>query len=191
MAAKTHKLTPGMARVSAALRARGGDMANPEIAPPIIAAQVQLGSPEMRARSAYKPDVADRVVSIVKVGVDPEVAAGACGVGKRAFGFWLRFAATGEEPFATFAEQLDLATSGFEARLVATVAAKAKDDAAFALRVLERRFPERWGAKPDTSANVQVNVAQATQITPADARAKMRELFGELAAPTNENEPAT
>lgn len=175
--------TPGMAKIVAALRAEGTSAS-----PPITPARVELNGAELRARSAYAPDVADRIVSIVKAGVDPEVAAGTCGVGKRAFAMWHRLAASGEEPFASFVEKLDLATSGFEARLVATVTAKAKDDAAFALRVLERRFPERWAAR-EQSTNVQVNVAQANQITPADARAKMRELFGELAAPSPANEP--
>ena len=179
----TPVVSPGMGRIMAALRVAGD-----EVSPPTVAARIDMRSPEMRAREAYTDDVADRIVGIVKVGVDPEVAAGTCGVGKRAFAMWHRLAASGEEPFASFVEKLDLATSGFEARLVATVTAKAKDDAAFALRVLERRFPERWAAR-EQSTNVQVNVAQANQITPADARAKMRELFGELAAPTPANEP--
>jgi hypothetical protein len=180
MPAKTHTLSPGMGRVRAAIRANLG--AGEPVAPPVVAAHVDLRSPEMQARAAYKPDVAERVLAIVKAGVDPEVAAATCGVTKRKFGKWLQLGGEGEEPFATFAEQLAVAVAGFEARLVATVATKAKDDASFALRVLERRFPERWGAKPENSQNVTVNVAQA-QITPADARAKMRELFGELAAP--------
>jgi len=179
----TRELTPGMARIVAALRADGD-----RIIPPVVAAQVNLRSPEIQARAAYKPEIAERVLAIVKAGVDPEVAAATCGVTKRKFAKWLQFGGEGEEPYATFAELVAVAVAGFEARLVAAVSTKAKDDASFALRVLERRFPERWSAKPEHSQNVTVNVAQA-QITPADARAKMRELFGELAAPTPANEP--
>lgn len=165
-----------MGRIMAALRVNGD-----EVSPPVIAAQVDnLRSPDMLARAAFKPDIAERIVGIVKVGVDPEVAAGTCGVTKRKFIAWYNFALAGEEPFASFVEQLSLATSSFEARLVATVTNKAKDDAGFALRVLERRFPERWAARNE-GPSVNVNVAQA-QITPTEARAKMRELFGELTA---------
>lgn len=171
-------VTPGMGRVLAALGGNNGKA-------PVIAAETNLRSPEMQARAAYRAELAEKIVGIVKAGVDPEIAAGACGIGKRKFGWWIKLGLEDEEPFASFKDKLDVALSGFEALLVAGISQRAKEDANLALRLLERRFPERWSARNE-SANLTVNVQQ-NQITPVEARVKMRELFGELAAPLPED----
>jgi hypothetical protein len=133
---------------------------------------------EVKARAKYTPEIAQKIISVVQAGNTREVACASAGVSLPTLTAWAKFAANNEEPFTTFLNLLDKTEAGLEAVLVAIIRQKAQEDPNIAFKLLERRFPQRWaqGATPA----VNINMAQQNQMTPADARAVMRDLFGDL-----------
>lgn len=141
-------------------------------------AVVNIPSNEFRARQKYNPEIAQKIVSVVQAGNTREVACASAGISNAVLSVWARLALEGEEPFMSFMDQLDKAEASLEAVLVAIIRQKAQDDPNVAFRLLERRFPQRWA--PGATPAVNINLAQQNQMTPADARAVMRDLFGDL-----------
>lgn len=189
MALKKHEL-PGYQRVVAAL---GTSRPDEPIRSPLSPAIVEVPNTHRVARSKYTQEIAQKIVSVVQAGNTREVAFAAAGISKTVAGVWAKLAANGEEPFASFVEQLDKTEASLEAVLVAIIRQKAQEDPNVAFRLLERRFPQRWA--PGAQPTVSVNIGQQNQMTPADARAVMRDLFGDLspkqiveAAPVEDDE---
>ena len=168
------KVSPGLGRVMAALgTAREGG----PITAPAAPAALQINPQVVKARSKFTPELAKKILSIVQAGNCREVACASAGVTLTTLTHWLKMAADGEEPFVAFSEQLDQTEASLEAILVASLRQKAQEDPNVAFRLLERRFPQRWA--PNAQPAVNINMAQQ-QMTPADARQVMRDLFGDL-----------
>lgn len=165
---------------------------NEPIRPPIAAAVVKIPPSEQKARLKFTSELGQKIVSVMQAGNTREVACASAGIDNRTFLIWARLAQEGEEPFATFFEQLDKTEAGLEAVLVAIIRQKAQDDPNMAFKLLERRFPQRWS--PTAQPAVNINLANQNQMTPADARAVMRDLFGDLSpkqvieAPSEKND---
>lgn len=174
MAVKKHDL-PGYQRVVAAL---GTSRQDEPIRPPLSPAIVEVPNTHRIARGKFTQEAAQKILSIVQAGNTREVAFAAAGISKTVAGVWCKLAANGEEPFAAFVDQIDKAEASLEAVLVAIIRQKAQEDPNVAFRLLERRFPQRWA--PGAQPTVSVNIGQQNQMTPADARAVMRDLFGDL-----------
>jgi len=162
------------------------------VRPPAAPAVVKMTPGEHKARLKYTTELGQKILSVMQAGNTREVACASAGVDIRTFTIWARLANEGEEPFASFFDQVDRTEAGLEAVLVAIIRQKAQDDPNMAFRLLERRFPQRWA--PGVQPAVNINMGQQNQMTPADARQVMRNLFGDLSpkkvieAPTNEPE---
>jgi len=179
-------LSPGMSKVLSAL---GGP---PKPGEPVRAATSPVLMPMLsrvavNARSKFTPELAKKILSVMHAGNNREVACASAGVLPGTMVHWMQAANEDVEPFATFMRQLDQTEASLEAVLVAIIRQKAQDDPHLALKLLERRFPQRWatGAVPA----VNINLANPNQMTPADARTVMRDLFGDLSPKQIVDEP--
>lgn len=90
-----------------------------------------------------QPDIRDRFVQAVGAGVHPEVAARLVGISPATYYRYKRGTSADQ---VAFAQEVEQALARLEARLVATVVQAAYADPLIALKVLERRFSQRWRA---------------------------------------------
>ena len=103
--------------------------------------------------SKLTPETHQKIVGLLRAGNYLETAAAASGITTKSLRRWLRRGADGEEPFATFAADVEQAIAEGEALDVVKMSQLARgskehapDMRALAWR-LERRHRERWGAK--------------------------------------------
>jgi hypothetical protein len=170
-------LSPSMSKVLAALAGppKPGDPVRAATSPAVLNAPSKVA---INARGKYTPELAKKILSVMQAGNNREVACASAGVAAGTLMHWVQAASEGVEPFASFINQLDQTEASLEAVLVAIIRQKAQDDPHLAFKLLERRFPQRWA--PGAAPAVNINMANQNQMTPADARAVMRDLFGDL-----------
>jgi hypothetical protein len=166
-----------MSKVLAALAGppKPGDPVRAATSPAVLNAPSRVA---INARNKYTPELAKKILSVMQAGNNREVACASAGVAAGTLMHWVQAASEGVEPFASFINQLDQTEASLEAVLVAIIRQKAQDDPHLAFKLLERRFPQRWA--PGAAPAVNINMANQNQMTPADARAVMRDLFGDL-----------
>jgi len=99
------------------------------------------------------PETHAKIVGLLRHGNYLETAAAAAGISSRSIRNWIKKGAKGEEPYATFAADVEQAIAEGEALDVVKMAQLARgtkehapDMRALSWR-LERRHRERWGAK--------------------------------------------
>lgn len=168
-------MTPGQARILGAI---GTMQPDGPVRAPERAAQVPVTKTEHRDRTRFSQETAQKILSVLQAGNTREIACASAGITAATLARWATYAARGDEPFASFIDQLDKVEAGLEAVLVAIIRQKAQDDPHLAFKLLERRFPQRWA--PGATPAVNINMGQQNQMTPADARQVMRDLFGDL-----------
>ena len=122
--------------------------------------------------SKLTPETADRICELIRAGNTIDVAAGAAGASDTTFYRWMRLGAAGREPFRAFRASVEVAQANAQVMLVEAIARAALGEAVpvqrrngepaldaeghpmfverkpqwrAAIRLLERRFPERWG----------------------------------------------
>jgi hypothetical protein len=98
---------------------------------------------------ALDHDAVERLLTVLRVGGYPEVAASVAGVHVRTYERWLaRGRAAGsdpeDEPYRAFAQRVDDARAHAEMRAVGLIAQAAQSQWQAAAWLLERQFPERW-----------------------------------------------
>lgn len=93
------------------------------------------------------PSLATRIVGFIRAGSYVETAAAASGISKTTFYEWLKRAASGEQPFLSFAEQVEEAQAMAEMRDLALIGKAAERDWTAAAWRLERKFPDRYGTR--------------------------------------------
>jgi hypothetical protein len=101
-------------------------------------------------RSILTPEVADRLVALLRAGNYDAVAARACGVAPRTFREWQqrgRSDRAADEPYRRLLARVEQARAEGEAVHVARIAKAAEQDWRASAWYLERAFPERW-ARP-------------------------------------------
>lgn len=120
------------------------------------------------------PEIADRIVNMLKLGNYQETAAAAAGIDARTLRKWLhRGASREEEPYASFAVSVLEAEASAESRHVATLYSASREDWRAAAWILSRKHSERWGDK------VQQLIEVSGAATPAQAARLVREAFGD------------
>ena len=160
------------------------------------------------------PDLHRRIVSMVAAGAFPEVAAGACGVSRRAFFEWMQ-RGLGEHPtrrptpeLAAFAADVQQEVDTAEVRLVGKLAefiegtrpSKRRPGTRVQSRTtlgqmsvvqwkLSRRFAARWAQLPPSITNTVLTV-NAEAATPESARAAVQKLFGAVVPALEAHEPS-
>ena len=98
--------------------------------------------------SKLTPETHAKIVSLLRAGNYIETAASAAGVTSRTVRNWLSRGAEGEEPYATFAADVDKAIGESEAFDVIKLAEAAKQGDTKAIQWrLERRHRDRWGSQ--------------------------------------------
>lgn len=98
--------------------------------------------------SKLTPETHERIVGLLRAGNYLETAASVAGVSSRAVRKWMVRGDAGEEPFATFAQDVRKAIAESEAHDVVQLAKLAKEGDAKAIQWrLERRHRERWGSQ--------------------------------------------
>lgn len=138
-----------------------------------------------------EPELLKTITDYVEVGVHPERAAVAAGISERTHYLWQskgleereHLATDGAKPRASFAiflayvEAIDKATALAEIELVRNLRAGGKGSAE-ALILLERRFRDRWGAKPTASPTKPTGTA-TTPLGKLEERRAARQAAGQ------------
>lgn len=126
----------------------------------------------------FKPEVADRLISMLRAGSYVQVACAAAGVSRQAYAVWMQ-RGNPENPranasFRAFRERVELALAEAETVNVARVAAATRESWQAAAWLLERRHPERW-ARP-SQREKEESPAPLAADHPADPFAEVDEL---------------
>jgi len=108
------------------------------------------------ARNKFTPEVAEEICKLIRRGNYRETAAAASGVTGRTLRRWLYAAANGDERYALFAADLEVAEAEAESRDVAMVGIAAGKDWRAAAWRLERKYPHKYGQ--------QIKVAVASEL---------------------------
>ena len=93
------------------------------------------------------PEIAARIIALIRAGNYVETAAAACGVMKPTLYDWLKRGARGDPLFADFSNTVVAALNESEAVLVNVIRKAAVGDWSAAAWILERRHPNHWGRK--------------------------------------------
>lgn len=123
--------------VSGPSRARSSD--------PSVRKPPELNPPGRPTR--YSDALGDQLCNLISAGVPMRVAARSLGIGRSTLYDWRNYGAQGIEPYVTFEAKLKRALSRAEASLTLNLVSAAKKDWRAAAWWLERRHPERYGAK--------------------------------------------
>lgn len=105
-------------------------------------------SDKLGCQEKLTPEVADKLVALLKAGNYVSIAARAAGISKTIFYRWLDRGASDAEEDADYRElreRVELARAEAEARNVAAIASAARDSWQAAAWLLERQYPDRWG----------------------------------------------
>ncbi|MGC2303522.1 hypothetical protein [Candidatus Binatus sp.] len=95
--------------------------------------------------------VSQVICDAVRVGSYFSVACRAAGISMDTFARWKKRGAAGEEPFATFLQDLQQAQDDHELAAVKAIHAAGADDWRAHLAILERRHPEKWSRARERS----------------------------------------
>lgn len=108
-------------------------------------------------------EISSMICERVSIGLPQGTAAVASGVPRRTFQTWLAKGRLeeAEEPYRSFAEQLELALSIFHESRVRVLDANIEDDVKVAMWQLERRFREDWG---DPRRDLNINLITQEKI---------------------------
>lgn len=106
----------------------------------------------MRRQITLTPELQQKIVARVRQGAYPEVAALSLGIASSTFKRWLR---QGEEAsrgiYRDFYLALYRAQSQAEVEVTLQVRKRAVQHALTSLRILERRFPDRWSSEREVA----------------------------------------
>jgi hypothetical protein len=112
--------------------------------------------------SKYTPELGQKLCALLAIGVPISVACRSEGVGKTTLHTWRAQGAAGVDPFAAFVAELERALAKAEAAITMHVVKAAQQDWRAGAWWLERRHPERYGAKQTVRVD-QPAVAEMTE----------------------------
>lgn len=101
-------------------------------------------------------EIAAAICAGVRNGDYQDVAAKAQGIGRRTLFDWKERAKSGEQPFADFVEQLEIAQACAEQRDLALIGRAAETQWQAAAWRLERMHPERYGKRDKVTVALEV-----------------------------------
>jgi hypothetical protein len=126
------------------------------------------------------PEVAERLVALIRAGNFEKVAARAAGVAPRTLKLWLQRGRSDREadaPYRELLERVERARAEGEAVHVARIAQAAQEDWRASAWYLERSYPERWGRSSPRPVEEVAPAAQSS--VPAEQR-EVADLFAEV-----------
>jgi hypothetical protein len=135
--------------------------------------------------------LAVEIIKLVEAGNYVEVAAAACGIGRRTYYDWMDRGRKAldksgpisaiEQPYADLAERVEVATARAEIAAVDKVRKQSKLWQA-SMTYLERRFPDRWGRRQAIEHSGPNGAPITARLIPADVmRALPRETLKAIA----------
>ena len=110
---------------------------------------------------ALTPVTRDRILTYLRAGNYIETACKASGIHKDTYYGWMERARKGEEPFATFAAEVDEALAAAEMLDLATIHAASHNQWQAAAWKLERRHPSRWSRREHVNVKVKEELSAA------------------------------
>lgn len=130
----------------------------------------QVGVPLNAGRPTLLTDeVADLLVASLRYGNYVTVASRSAGISWATFKVWMVRGREGEEPYAALRERVEKARAEGQVRLVAIVAKAAETDWRAANWLLERQWPDQWGAvsvRVRAEAEAQPELEELTDFDP-------------------------
>jgi len=125
-----------------------------------LAGESYCGPHLRHARTAYTPELAARLLGMLRAGNSIRASARACGLGDATVRDWIARGAGGREPYVEFAADVHAARAQAEVRNVAQVSKAASEDWHAATWMLERRLNDE--KEPfDTSAIAELAADRA------------------------------
>ena len=129
------------------------------------------------------PEVEEKIVSLVRAGNYPEVAAQAAGIDPRTYYRWMEKGENGTAPYGQFRHAVKEAQAAAESHAV-TIIRKAAMDGSWqaAAWFLERSKAERWRRKENVELTGKDGGPVEQRITGDTEREKVTSMIDELAA---------
>lgn len=125
----------------------------------------------MARQTKLTPEVTERIVSAIRVGVPHVTAAAAAGINPSTLRLWLANGAKGKsQRYIDFAAAVRAAEAEAEARMVALVAKAGLSDWKAAAWMLARRYPERYGQRRETDGEDRRRPVEIVFANVGDAR---------------------
>ncbi|HKE79025.1 MAG TPA: hypothetical protein VKB54_06940 [Solirubrobacteraceae bacterium] len=109
--------------------------------------------------TALTPELAERLVELLRAGSHPDVACKVVGIGRRTYYRWLARGQSNrarDRPYADLRDRIGQARAEAEARAVAQIARAGADDWRAAAWFLERGFPDRWGRPAERERLIEI-----------------------------------
>jgi hypothetical protein len=131
--------------------------------------------------TALSPEVAERLVNMLRAGNTVIASTKAVGIARQSFGVWMRRGGRGEQPYARFRERVEQARAEAEVRHVTQIAAAAGQDWRAATWMLERQL--RKDAEPPTPVDTSELAARVA----ASARKEAEETLAAIGEPPELN----
>jgi hypothetical protein len=107
----------------------------------------ELDPPQPGRPTRYSEELGDKICALIAAGVPMRLAARAHGIGRSTLYDWRQAGDAGLPPYAAFVAKLDLALARVETTLTVSLTSAARKDWRAAAWWLERRRPQRYGAK--------------------------------------------
>lgn len=105
----------------------------------------------MSRTSSLTPETADKILGLIRAGNYVHIACAAVGIHKDTYYGWRERGKKGEEPYASFLHDLELAEAECEVLIVAeqrkAITSSDIQKSTAAMTFLDRRFRDRWGRK--------------------------------------------
>lgn len=115
----------------------------------------EAGRRGARPATQLTPEVHKRIVAMLRAGNYLETAASAAGITSKTLRIWLRWGKMGREPFRQFATDVDVAVGESQALMVQQVRSWGQRDWRANGWLLERRFPDLFGARLQVTSRVR------------------------------------
>jgi hypothetical protein len=108
----------------------------------------------MARPTKYNEETAKRICDLLQIGASQKTACGSVGITEDTFGNWIK-------RNSDFSDRARKAQADYILNMTAVVTRGAKDDPALALKVLERRDRNEWGANIAVRADRELEAALA------------------------------
>ena len=147
-----------------------------------------MARPKGTTKLELDPEIQTRIINFIRAGSYVETAAAAAGVDKATLYRWLKRGAEGQEPFATFSNQVESALAEAELRDLARIDRAAEHAWQAAAWKLERRNPDAWGRHQYTEmTGADGGPIKYEQLCESEVDAEIKRLSSEIEAAAGES----
>lgn len=98
-------------------------------------------------KTKLTPELQNKIIELLRKGNYRNVVCNAVGIHEDTFYEWIKKGEQGIKPYSEFTELVKKVESEFEIELLNNILEMTKNDPKYALEILSRKYPERWGRK--------------------------------------------